>query len=304
MSKQSSLQFMFGANCIKYILLYEQGGLGNQLFQYYAARLVAPSASVICIGYRDLQLCVEAKNEATCPRLGFRILRKLFAVLGVENSCYLAHNLHFFGSIIETSAHTSTLAQITPGILPGIYIQTGFFQDPPYFSTLSFDQCPIRSDLVIYARQWLHTHIQPLGGNPYFLHVRRGDYTWWPSKHYPAVLPLKWYLAQMDSFKQHDPCAHFIVLSDDIPFVEELLANLPSVTVHKGSLCEDFAIMTQCQGGGILSASTFAWWAAWYGRQCSPKANYIAPKYWAGWRSKDWYPANIKTPWLEYVDVC
>jgi len=300
----SLLQFPLTRKCARIVFLYQNGGLGNQFFQYYAARIVAPSAVIIPMGFRELQLCLDSPIMAESPGLFIRVLRRSLANLGDKFTNNLALNLHLLGSILDSSCcPDSPFARQSPGLIPGIYIQTGFFQDPSYFTTLPFNHIPLRSAIVEYARQCLNDRFGLFGANPYFLHVRRGDYTYWPSNQEPAVLPLKWYVSQMDHVRRCDPSAHFIAFSDDHAYLEDTLAHLPYLTIHRGSLIEDFAMMTQCRGGGILSASTFAWWAAWHGKTYSPSAKYIAPRFWAGWRRKCWYPPNIKTLWLEYVDV-
>jgi hypothetical protein len=179
----------------------------------------------------------------------------------------------------------------------------GFFQDEQLFATASCNDYPLQENLLEPARQWMAHNVTSHGWNPYFLHIRRGDYVRWPTSASPAVLPFQWCKRQMDEIVSADERAHFIVCSDDIPYAEEWVGSDPRVSLFKGSEIQDFFLMTQCSGGGILSASTFSWWAAWYGRQFYPNARYLAPRYWAGWRQGEWFPATIETSWLEYSDV-
>lgn len=288
---------------IKYIILFQQGGLGNQFFQYYTARLIAPDASIICIGYHDLQSVLGCEVVCSDPLLHYRIVRRLFAKLGISFSCFSADSLHLIGRISESTDSSSPLIRISRGLLPGFFLQTGYYQDSHLFASVNPSQCPLRQDLLSAARQWLNDHILSKGAHPYFLHIRRGDYVRWPSVELPAVLPLRWYVSQMELLRSHDPLAQFIVFSDDIPYAHEFLSSYSFVSLYSGSLHEDFVLMTQCFGGGILSASTFSWWASWYGRHFSSTAKYLAPNYWAGWRRHDWYPPRIAAPWVEYVDV-
>ena len=58
--------------------------------------------------------------------------------------------------------------------------------------------------------------------------------------------------------------------------------------------------MPLCYGGGILSPSTFAWWAAFLCQRDFSNPAYIAPRYWIGHRSAKWYPPGIQTDWIQY----
>ena len=60
----------------------------------------------------------------------------------------------------------------------------------------------------------------------------------------------------------------------------------------------NFYIMKNCDGG-ILSPSTFAWWAAYL----SQKKNFFAPKYWHGHRKRKFQPQNFETSFLSYKSV-
>ena len=56
--------------------------------------------------------------------------------------------------------------------------------------------------------------------------------------------------------------------------------------------------MKNCDGG-ILSPSTFSWWAAYL----SSKKKFWAPKYWHGHRRKEFYPIKFKSTFLKYEQV-
>ena len=60
----------------------------------------------------------------------------------------------------------------------------------------------------------------------------------------------------------------------------------------------NFYIMKNCDGG-ILSPSTFAWWAAYF----SQKKIFYAPEYWHGHRKKKFHPQGFKTSFLNYKAV-
>jgi hypothetical protein len=95
----------------------------------------------------------------------------------------------------------------------------------------------------------------------------------------------------------------FFVFSDDLPYVDEFLNSAPNVFVSRMSELNDLAAMSLCHGGGILSASSFSWWGAYYSYCSSPCALFLAPRFWAGWREMQWLPSSIETSWITYVDA-
>ena len=137
----------------------------------------------------------------------------------------------------------------------------------------------------------------------YFVHVRRGDYVYWPNRESPAVLPLGWSRAQMNRIRGRNTNAQFIVVSDDKPYVDEFFSNEKDVVIACSDMIGDFSVMTKCLGGGVLSASSLSWWASYFIRRDNPDALFIAPRYWAGSRNKKWFPECICTSWINYEDA-
>lgn len=288
---------------LKYVIIFEHGRLGNQLFQYLAARTLAPKAQVICIGLQSLFSSLHPSVCPSVPSKRTRFLRESFARLGRDRSISLGKHKRVWGLITEMSNEKGSSISISKGLFKGLAILDGFFQDKVVFMNVSCEKYPLRSDLLEKARDWIQANVISCGFNPYFLHLRRGDYVRWPSIDHPAVLPFRWYEQQMDEILQSDKRARFIVCTDDHPYVEEHLGSHPMVSIYRGSEIDDFFLMTQCSGGGILSPSTFSWWAAWYGKHFFHGSRYVAPQYWAGWRLREWYPTAIEVPWLDYRAV-
>lgn len=292
-----------GLSDLKYVVLFEYGRLGNQFFQYLAARTVAPNAEVICIGLEALfsSLHPSACHSASSKRT--RMLKGYFCRLGRERALDLAKHKRAWGLISEVHNGPRSSIVFTKGVFSKIALLDGFFQDEAILKGLSYNDCPLRSELLEKTRGWIQANVVARGLNPYFVHLRRGDYVYWPSIDRPAVLPFKWYEQQMNEITQADQRAHFIVCSDDHPYVEERLGSHAMVSIYRGSEVDDFFLMTQCAGGGILSASSFSWWAAWYGKHFFDSSRYVAPQYWAGWRQREWYPPAIEASWLDYRAV-
>lgn len=93
--------------------------------------------------------------------------------------------------------------------------------------------------------------IRNLNSHIFFIHIRRGDYIKWPSREYPAVLPLEYYKKGINKIQSMYPDAFFIFCSDDIYYVQDIFSNMPNSFISNGTLSEDFALMSLCDGGTI-----------------------------------------------------
>jgi Glycosyl transferase family 11 len=287
------------------VITFQRGRLGNHLFQYPAMKMFAPDAGIIAVGMDDLvrgfdgvslsPLSLPVKGEqgllwrvkvrlVTWTTLAMAALR-LVSVVDEEESC---DGPHF---------------RVTRGLFRGItYFRSGWYQLESVADSPGGVGLQIKQHLADVAERALSS-LPGLPHDRYFVHVRRGDYTTFPSVEHPAVLSLAWYRKQMLRVRDRNPDAVFVVTSDDKPYVDEFLGGDPGVfVVHLGVL-EDFAVMAGCLGGGILSASTFAWWAACLARRKNSSAYFVAPRYWVGHGTHTWIPMGIQTSWIEYVDV-
>lgn len=281
------------------ILFFERGQLGNQLFQYCAIRKYQPVGTVISIGLNELKTGftgVDLSRSRWWERLLERIVRRI----GQQRIDSAARKLRILTLVEEDFSEAEVTLKITPGLLRDVaYFKAGFFQGEKIASNFSSLGISIKPEITNLAEKVMDSlPCQPT--ERFFVHVRRGDYVKWPSAEEPAVLPLTWYKDQIERIRSSFPNAFFIIVSDDRPYVDEFFGGLARSYISRCDMWTDFALMAKCQGGGILSASTFAWWAANFARQESPRARFIAPLYWGGLRKGDWYPPKIKTSWLEY----
>lgn len=281
------------------IIFFEHGRLGNQLFQYAALKTFAGKEQICLIGFDNLRntfASLEALFPLRNDSIWYKILQKL------------ARN--FLNKVLPATRLITTLHQVTTkngikiktkkGLINRIkYCVTNYFQSDTAFTDNSISNLQINPSIKFYAQKKINT-IRNLNSHIFFIHIRRGDYIKWPSREYPAVLPLEYYKKGINKIQSMYPDAFFIFCSDDIYYVQDIFSNMPNSFISNGTLSEDFALMSLCDGG-VLSASSFAWWAAYFA-DC-PSQNFIAPLYWAGYRKKKWYPGGIKTKKFEYIEA-
>ena len=91
-------------------------------------------------------------------------------------------------------------------------------------------------------------------------------------------------------------------MSDDQYYVKDFFKESDKILISLNEPEIDLSIMSFCSSG-IMSASSFAWWGAYYAKILSSKKKiFIAPKYWGGYRYKKWWPKNFQTRWITYYE--
>lgn len=127
-----------------------------------------------------------------------------------------------------------------------------------------------------------------------FIHVRRGDYLKYPTKH--PVVTIE-YLKEAMEISASKGVTHFDCFSDDMEWVKENLNKdlFPNYTFDyytgNGALV-DLEMMTMTQNC-IISNSTFSWWGAYL--NANPNKIVITPD------EKNWF--GIENKHLSVVDL-
>jgi len=284
------------------IIFFESGQFGNQLFQYCALKSLQKKGILLFIGLNDLRSVFHDEDDGDKTKLILTI-KKLVSRIGKRRLNLLARKYKLIGIIEEYFTLEGSELRVENGIFKNIYYcDESYFQSEKFVDPLITEKLKIEPILLEQASN-IFLKLPQDRGATFFVHVRRGDYTHWPSHSAPAVLPYNWYQEQMDQIRNKYTKPFFIVISNDGPYVDEMFGGFSDVYVSHESKGVDFALMCLCDDGGILSASSFAWWAAYFIRRNNDKALFIAPLYWAGHKQKKWYPIGIKTSWIKYVSV-
>lgn len=281
------------------ILVFEKGRLGNQLFQYAALKELYPNHLLILFGFGDLKQALDHVDAIVIekerpPHLLEFGLKHVFLVLA---------KLRLIGTIKERRNHAGFDIKKVSGLIFSTYLlKNSFFQNKdiveriqPHFA-LNATHCE-------RATEWLSDKVVQSGDKTLiFVHVRRGDYSTWPSLEHPAVLDAQWYIKGMDHFRKRVENPIFLILTDDPGYARQYFGDQLDVLFSVNDKFTDFALMSLCQNG-ILSASSFAWWGAWFSKaHNADEGLYLAPKYWGGHRKKEWWPGGFITNWITYIE--
>jgi hypothetical protein len=138
----------------------------------------------------------------------------------------------------------------------------GYFQSEKYFS-----HC--RGIILYYfgAHKPLVDYVS--------VHVRRGDYLKYPTKH--PIPSLNYYKGAFGLFPEGTV---FMVFSDDIAWCKENINFSNNILFSESkSEIEDLHLMSRCKHH-IIANSSFSWWGAWL---CTnPNKIIVRPSVWFG----------------------
>jgi hypothetical protein len=265
------------------------GGIGNQLFQYYAGRYLAER--------NRTELTLDFGNHGVAGTRHFGTLR----------------DLDFGTPIVELVRDVSSISEITWRVhqkiardLPligklstrylGIYQSNvvgfdpalnslhtpikirGYFQTWRYFESLDtkFSETPNLKN----STEWYRSTLEQIQlTQPIAIHIRRGDY----EKHRKTfgVLNEDYYEKALDSLDISSSEKKIYVFSDDLEKAKAILSKLdrdftyvaPPIDSHP---MESLLLMSK-SSSLVMANSSFSWWAGKFG---DPNRQIIAPSNW------------------------
>ena len=263
------------------IIIVLQGGIGNQLFQYCAGLSLAsslggelwltPTEQNIHSGrdYRDaLYIRAKAIRPGSFPLQSIQIQKDIKEV--------------FEEWTPDTySGYQSISLRGYFQYLPSIESQIALVRDD-LFQRLSHLRISLRQKHQIQnPRQTC------------FLHVRRGDYLKLDSQVF-WVQDVNYFLPAIQAIKRRvSGPRRWLVLSDDIEWCKQQpwLTKHPFEIVDEKDELAGLMLMSLCEGGAVISNSTFSWWGAMLG--CGATGVPVAyPAKWIGKENPDLFPPS------------
>ncbi len=272
------------------------GGLGNQMFQYAAAKSISLKNNTEL--FLDLNFLLDRTPHENFTFRDFD--------LSIFNATYKiadkALTEHFLGSdnsfkniAIKVKKKISNknfyyyhepFFHFNPDFyqLKDNYYLEGYFQSEKYFSD---NASIIRNDFIIQhpiskKTQSLLSEIQA-DNNSVCLNVRRGDFVSNPlmaAEH--GLLGLDYYHSAVHELMQIEKNITLYIFSDDVEWcANNLKFDVPAIFIDHTYAGEKFStyllLMKTCHHF-IIPNSTFGWWAAWLGDYSDKIV--IAPKNW------------------------
>ena len=272
------------------------GGLGNQMFQYSAAKNLSKILSL------PLKFSIKSLVDNDCNHNGME-LEKIFNIdielaSELELKKYLGFIYYFdirltryllkFKSIkyflknIIIEGSVADWPKLQSLALGGGFMY-GYWQSENYFSQINND---IIKDFTFpnpinFLNMELEKEIS--NSNSVGLHIRRGDYLSVKKNiNFHGVCSIEYYHAAIKLMLSRNPDAKFFVFSDDHQWIyDELLPHYPAMIVvknnHDANNYIDMKLMSLCKHN-IIANSSFSWWAAWL--NANPNKIIIAPIKW------------------------
>lgn len=257
----------------------------------------SPQEKLVLVHFHKLsQLFPTLRNHATLVAVPGKFAR--LAQL-LEKALNLAATSKIIGSI-EKSFPGSTVLVRKKGVLPLALFRGGWCQSEKTIDTLLLDK--LYRESVSASTEFLTQRVVSEFGRVCFVHVRRGDYLSFPSPEHSAALPPSWYREQISRIAEENPGIRFQFFSDELDFVREEFRDVAKSEFVDADNYDSFLLMA-ASDHGILSASTYSWWAAYFAHNRS-HGTFVAPHFWWGWRLKQWLPdEEIRTSFLQYERV-
>ena len=266
------------------IIINIMGGLGNQMFQYAAAKhLSVINRTTLKIDTSNFDRCTPNRDH-TLQLNSFRITAPQASRSEIADyrRTGLKHKLHMVsllkvlglcGAKSETPRLYSEPAgsAFKPGFLdlgPKTYL-IGYFNSYKYFDAVRqslIEEFSPREEISDAARGVLASIAD---SNSVSVHVRRGDYVADPNirKDLEGVITDRYYQNAVNYMSERVSHPHFFIFSDDMPWVKENLRPSHKVThvdfnsQQRGF--EDLWLMSRCKHNITAGGSTFSWWAAY-----------------------------------------
>jgi len=269
------------------------GGLGNQMFQYAAARRLAEFHNTVLklditeledrlhkenFTYRSYSLNVfHIKENIAQPdeiisfkKLQRGILSKIVNKIKQKFDIHLLireKHFHFDEKILHASNNS--------------YLD-GYWQSEQYFKDI---EDIIRQEFIVKLEpdkknRQLIKYIQQ--HNAVSIHVRRGDYISNPSRRKKHLTcDIEYYHRAVKTIVEKVAHPHFIVFSDDPEWTQNnLKLDFPAIYIthnQNEKAYEDLRLMSLCKHN-IISNSSFSWWGAWI--SANKDKIVITPKKW------------------------
>jgi len=243
------------------------GGLGNQMFQYAAARRMAYFHKT------TLKLDISAFNWY---KLRTYSLNHFNIMENIANPTEVAN---FKGRIIKEKFFDFNPNETTA--TENIYLD-GYWQNEKYFSGIEdIMRMEFRVKYNLYGKnKELAAYIRECPSVS--IHIRRGDYVTDPITNAAhGVCTLDYYHRCINKLLDKVKNPHFFIFSDDPDWVAKNLdLDFPTtLVVHNGIErdYEDMRLMSMCQHN-IIANSSFSWWGAWL--NANPDKLIFAPRQW------------------------
>jgi hypothetical protein len=259
------------------IKIFLQGGVGNQLFQYFFARYVVTKLKMQSIlntslidstnlshpnsNILSLNLQIPIDKSTTTRKLFYKFLLNYFPKINSRLK------LKISSLKVSTASEIGYDKDIDDVILNhnSKYL-LGYYQSWKYFQLCSFEKNTIFNGFT-YKDPWVLSNYKIMSSIKFTaVHIRLGDYRL-NKNNFIGVLPPDYYSNCINHLAGLNYSQKFYIFSDQINAAKNLYGNIfpkDSIWVNSSSDCNPLEILSIMSLANvfIIANSTFSWWAA------------------------------------------
>lgn len=273
------------------IVIKLQGGLGNQMFQYAFARVIAKNNRDLILIENSFFENVKRKKGFTYRKFELDIFDNYYKI-ALDSDIATFYHLSIINKLKKKTGLCYPKIYNEPSfdfqinalsIKSPVYLE-GYFQSYKYFKgneVLIKEIFTFPVKLLDRINKELLFKLKK--HNTIAVHIRRGDYI--NDKVISEVhgnCGLEYYLEAIKRFESNIKDFTIVFFSDDINWVKEHFDDLPYSKIFvdnnkNDNSWKDMLLMSSCSHN-IIANSSFSWWGAWL--NSNPEKVVIAPKKW------------------------
>lgn len=274
------------------------GGLGNQMFQYAAAKYLAVKHNVP-VGLDITSLSGERKESHF--RRKFKLdkfntdfeemsLKKIRKYVWVTGNKYIDNYILRRFKLFEKNIWRDNGSIKDFNELPKDIYLAGYFGSLDYFNDI---YKILKKEFVLKDKNSIENLLEDIRKtNSISIHVRRGDLLKLKDGY---VLPADYYKKAVEKIKRSVKTPKYYIFSDDIKWCKENFNWIDDkVFVDGNDVTQDFELMKNCKHN-ILANSTLSWWVGYL--NSGKNSIIIAPKHFGIWK-KDSQKNLILKKWV------
>ena len=279
------------------IVFYGQGGLGNQLFQYAAARRLAIYHNTSLVldpywfynpGMGETPRSLELNRYPVTMRLASPAEQARWVLMRGRLARYMKPLRRMLPmKLIKEDGNGINQEMLNA---PAHSYLSGFWQSEAYFADIRNELLNELTPSVMPSKKDQEVINQINSSVAVSVHVRRGDYvTLKSASAYHGLCSLDYYHAAIQHIAERVKNPTLFIFSDDPEWTRSnLTSSFPTYYVEHNNAenaFQDLRLMALCQHH-IIANSSFSWWGAWLAERQDGVV--VAPER--------WYAGNRSTP--------
>lgn len=275
------------------IVVRLSGGLGNQLFQYAAARSMALRNKTKL--YIDTGFYSSEANRVLKRKFALTHFSIQAQVISPSRFAYLTRSdLHFIQKIWRRGRY-GRITYFIEGKAPDVkalyeqripLIIDGVFQSESYFAMyrdiVHTELYPAYQLTAKNNLQWVNEINNSVSVG---VHIRRGDYvSIEQTANVHGTCNAAYYHNAMQHLRNMLENPFFYIFSDDTHWAINEFGSIPNVKIVTGMAesgtdqdMVEFKLLASCKHH-VIANSSFSWWAAWL--NTNPNKQIVGPKNW------------------------